>query len=147
MLGKHDIRGINLPPKKIFNCLRPVKDHVGLKIPGVYCIPCQYGKVYVGQSGCTVEKRVEEHRHHIRLAHLEKSAVAEHSINNGHKISFQETKILASKSGYMDRLIREAIELNLHPNNFNREDGFLLSRTWQPAIQQLRRNRYTPTPN
>jgi hypothetical protein len=46
----------------------------------------------------------------------------------------------------MDRLLREATELNLHPNNINREDGLLL-RTWQPAIQQLRRNRSTPTPN
>ena len=59
MLGKHNIRGINLPPKKILNCLQPVKDQVGLK--GVYRIPCQCGKVYLGQSGRTVEKRVEEH--------------------------------------------------------------------------------------
>jgi hypothetical protein len=38
-------------------------------------IPCQCSKVYVGQSGHTVEKRVE-HQRHIRLAHPEKSAVA-----------------------------------------------------------------------
>jgi hypothetical protein len=36
---------------------------------------------------------------------------------------------------------------SLHPNNFNQEDGLLLSRTWQPAIQQLRRSRVTTTPN
>jgi hypothetical protein len=63
-------------------------------------------------------RRVEEHRH-VRLAHPEKSAVAEHSTDNDHKIRFQETKLLASKSGYMDRLVREATELNLHLNNFN----------------------------
>jgi DNA-binding transcriptional MerR regulator len=61
MLRKHDFRGINLPPKKIFKCLRPVKDNMGLKTAGVYCIPCKCGNVYVGQSGCTTETRVEEH--------------------------------------------------------------------------------------
>jgi hypothetical protein len=47
----------------------------------------------------------------------------------------------------MDRLIWEATELNLHPSNINWEDGLLLSTTWQPAIQQLRRNRSTHRPN
>jgi hypothetical protein len=135
-----------LPPKKIFNCLWPVKDNVGLKTPQVYCIPCKCGNVYVGQSGRTVEKRVEE-RQHIRHSHPDKSAVAKHIINNDYKIRFRETQILASKSGYMDRLTREAIELDLHPNNINREDGLLLSTTSQPAIQQLRRNRSTSRPN
>jgi hypothetical protein len=120
---------------------------MGLKTPVVYSIPCQCGKVYVGQSGQTVEKRVEEHRRHICLAHPEKSAVAKHSIDNDHKIRLQEAKILASKSGYMHRLISEPIELDLHPNNINREDGLLLSTTWQLAIQQLKKNRSTPRPN
>jgi hypothetical protein len=71
-------------------------DDVGLKIPGDYCITCECSKVYIDQSGCTVEKRVDEHQRHIRHSHPEKSAVAEHSINIDHKIRFQETKILAT---------------------------------------------------
>jgi hypothetical protein len=41
----------------------------------------------------------------------------------------------------MDRLVREAIELDLHPNNINREDRLLQSKTWKPVIQQLQRSR------
>jgi len=37
----------------------------------------------------------------------------------------------------MDRLIMEAIKLELQPNDMNREDGFKVSNSWKPLIQLL----------
>jgi hypothetical protein len=65
-----------------------------------------------------------------RLAYLFHSQLTafcnlRNSINHDHTIRLQDTELLSAKSGYMDRMIRD---LDLHPNNINREDGLALSK-------------------
>jgi hypothetical protein len=42
------------------------------------------------------------------MYHPDKAAVAERSTHPGHSIQFQDTKILATKTGRMECIIREA---------------------------------------
>jgi len=38
----------------------------------------------------------------------------------------------------MDRIVKEAVQIQLDAENFNREAGFILSRTWQLVISLLK---------
>jgi hypothetical protein len=49
-----------------------------------------------------------------------------------------QSSILASKTRYMDRIVKEAIEIELHPYNINREGGFCHSKSWRPHIGSLK---------
>jgi hypothetical protein len=39
VLSRHNVKSVGLPPKKVSGFLRPVKDNLGLRTPGVYKIP------------------------------------------------------------------------------------------------------------
>jgi hypothetical protein len=100
-------------------------------------VPCECGKVYTGQTGRTIEARDKEHMRHSHLGQPEKSAVAGHRFDSGHNIDFSSVYILNKATGFMDRIIKEAIEIRLHPRNFKRDSGFTLSCAWYPVLNML----------
>jgi hypothetical protein len=100
--------------------------------------------VYIVQTSRSVDIRLKEHQRHIRLEHPDKTAVAEHSIDQGHRIQFHYTSILATKTRYMHRIIWEAMEIGLHPYNITREGGFCLSKSWKPLFGSLKLSGHDP---
>jgi hypothetical protein len=53
-------------------------------------------------------------------------------------------KFLDRASGYMDCLIKEAIQIRLNYKNFNKDSGFTLSWAWNPVTKLLFKHNIDP---
>jgi uncharacterized FlaG/YvyC family protein len=146
ILKKLNVRVAFKPHSKIQDTHRSVKDPVHLASEGVYKIPCDSGKIYIGETGRSVSCRIKEHERYLRLDQPEKSTIAEHAIKENHHIDFNNTKILARTHGYTQRLVRKALEILKHPYNVNRDSGYNLSKTWSILFTSKRTKMFTSSP-
>jgi hypothetical protein len=138
--ARFNTKNVHIVAKKVYR-LRPMKDALDLKVPGIYCILCECGKVYEGQTGCSIETRFKEHAQHTCLYQPGKSVVAKHSIKEGHHINFKDTTKLVKTVGCMYHTVKEAIKIWLPPNNFNRDTEFTLSQSQNPTINIFQQSR------
>ena len=51
---------------------------------GVYRIPCECGKVYIGETGRSMQERIKKQDRDIRLARTQTAAGSEHAHETGH---------------------------------------------------------------
>ena len=106
ILQKHSIDTVFRPCSKLRDLLVKVKDPCGFETPGVYNIPYECGKVYVGETGRTINTRIKEHKRHLGLCQPEKSAVVEHAIEYDHRVKWDHVKILCRESKFWERLVK-----------------------------------------
>ena len=60
----------------------------------VYRILCECGKVYIGETGRSMQERIKEHDRDIRLARTQTSAVSDHANKAGHHPLWNEVKFI-----------------------------------------------------
>ena len=102
----------------------------------VYKIPCECGKVYIGETGRAMQDRIKEHDRDIRLARTQTSAVSEHANETGHLPIWKEVKFIDRDPHWYTRRVKGAIYIRLHPNNINRDSGIEIPEAWIPTIRK-----------
>jgi hypothetical protein len=145
ILRRYSIRTIYMPLSKVVGHLRSPKDVIPFQSPGVYKIDCSCGSSYIGETKRTIAERVKEHIAAVRNRQVNKSAIAEHLLESGpnHWIELHKPKVLSTERHFYSRKIREAVEIRKH-RNFNRDDGFKISSSWNPIIGKCRRQKTAP---
>ena len=90
--------------------------------PCIYTIPCGVcPKVYIGETGRTLEKRIGEHKNDVRLAR-DSNACFVHMRNEGHNINWKEAKVVHKSSNGYERKMLEALMIQ-KISNFNLSGG------------------------
>ena len=101
----------------------------------VYKIPCEYDKVYIGETGWSMRGRIKEHDRDTRFDRTQTSAVSEHANETGHIPIWSKVKFIDRDPHWYTR-VKEAIHIRLHPNNINRDRGIDIPEAWIPTIKQ-----------
>jgi len=92
--------------------VRLVKDTLVFKIPGVYYIPFEYSKVYVGHTGRTIQTRHKRNKALTSWPAREFCRDRNH-IASGHEINFDSIYRLNNVTSYMDCfLAKETVEFS-----------------------------------
>jgi predicted GIY-YIG superfamily endonuclease len=71
---------------------KPKTDKINKEI--VYSIPCMCGKSYIGETGRTLEIRLNEHKNSIRKGEITTSKLVEHALNEDHISEWDKTSVL-----------------------------------------------------
>ena len=91
--------------------------------PGVYIVPCSMcSKSYIGETGRSFKVRLKEHQSHVKYGRDDKSAVAQHSHDEGHAPSWRESRLLYKAHDWYSRVIVESVVIS-ETSNYNRKEG------------------------
>ena len=142
-----------LAPLGIRTCFRPhqtlrrtlvhLKDRVepDHRAGVVYKIPCRScTKVYIGQTGRTLEHRLKEHRRALVSGDVSLSAVAQHAVDEGHDIDWSSATVIDGHPNFHQRCALEEWHIRSQDSLMNRDSG-TLPPVYNPLIRHQNRTK------
>ena len=85
-------------------------------------IPCECGKVHIGETGRCMHERIKENERDIQLSRTQTSAVSEHANKTRNYPLLDEVKFIDRDPHWYSRRVKEAVHIRLHPNNVNKDN-------------------------
>lgn len=124
ILKNNNVIAIFKPLTTIRKFLRSVKAPINPKdMKGLYSIPFSCGIPYIGETSRSINQRIQEHPANIRHCRSRSSTLAEHAVKSKHHVCIEDTHVITKIIHFHHRKLREAIEIEKHAINLNRDDG------------------------
>ena len=125
--------GRTLEPRSLLSKVKPktyLTDTTGV----VYRIPCMdCDRSYIGETCRTLNARLKEHQRCCRNLDLQKSAVAQHAVEEDHRIDWNNNMVVDKELKWHRRRLKEAMYIKKY-NNFNQDQGLAISPIWASDI-------------
>jgi hypothetical protein len=83
----------------------------------IHTIPCDCDRSYIGETRRPLEVRIKEHKYNLTQGLLEKSKLAQHAYEEGHKICWNKARVLQIEPNTTCRKYKESAHVLLldHP--------------------------------
>ena len=79
---------------------------------------------------------MKEHKRGIQQSKTLQSAVVEHVHKTGHYFNWKDVKCENRDQHWYFRRVKETIQIQLHPDNLNRDTVIEISKAWLPIVQK-----------
>ena len=99
----------------------------------VYKIPCECGRMYVGETGRTLKQRITEHKRAVKNADSN-NGLAVHVAETEHEIRWNEAEVVCREEQWTKRKIKEGLSIKAHTGNLNLDNGAFIDANWTPPL-------------
>ena len=111
--------------------------------PVVYKLNCSCKKANVGETGCKVSTRTQQHQQSVYDGNWEKSGVSEHTKTCHGIIDWSKAETLKVETITFERKIREAIDIQYYQTGardggVNQDGGYMTTSFWKPMLQYVK---------
>ena len=130
IFGKHGIRVYHKPVNTIRSILVHPKDRTDkLKKCGViYRLKCKVcGESYIGETGRCLCTRITEHK-------KTGTALREHVLKTKHDIDWDGVEVVSDESNFLQRKIKESINIRKEDPKLNRDQGWELPQLYNHLL-------------
>ena len=100
----------------------------------VYSIPCNCGRVYIGETSRSLDVRRSEHKRAVKSMDS-KNAIAVHIIENmDHQIQWEDSRVIEFEKNWYKRRVKEALWIKITTNCMNTDPGININATWKTIL-------------